>query len=709
MRFGKKLVVLISMFAFTVGFSCLGVSDASASTSKISIYMYDVYDSAENKSLVVEGYMYEEVEGISYDLKTSTLTLDNYCGASLRVTNAPNDFKLQINGECILATFEVQGECAVIGEGTLDITGNSNPGTIANGFTSTAKSSYQRTNLVIDGPLIKVNGSSFTVGTPSWSGMGTFGQLHVLSGGLEVSTMDGFTGMTISVDSVKGSSLPPVVFPEDANIVLKEGDTSNSIAEVSTLTNTKVFSLYNGETFSSKSFTRIYVEPIESMVEEYTLTFDANGGVVDIPHKQVVYGQPYGMLPVLQKAGYSFGGWYASNDESTAMYESTLVSSEKIVDIAANQTVYARWVANSYSIFFNGNGGSLDTEGKVVTYGSTYGELPTPTRPGYTFKGWFTSKTGEKQVLSTMLVEITQNQNLYAQWAPEYEVTFNANGGSVLTVTKMVTKGLNYGALPTPIKNGYIFKGWYTSKTGDNEVTEATAVTITKKQNLYAQWLAKCVTVNFNANGGTVETSNKKVTYASTYGSLPTPIKNGYTFKGWFTSKTGDNEVTSATKVGVTKDQNLYAQWTAKRFTVTFNSNGGNIEMGDKRVSYGSAYGALPTPIKNGYVFKGWFTSKTGDKQVVSTTKVEVTKNQNLYAQWTPAYTVTFNANGGVVAIPTKTVGQGLTYGNLPIPIKKGYLFKGWYTSKTGNNLVQETTVVTISKNQNLYAQWEKL
>ncbi|WP_435083167.1 InlB B-repeat-containing protein [Ohessyouella blattaphilus] len=41
--------------------------------------------------------------------------------------------------------------------------------------------------------------------------------------------------------------------------------------------------------------------------------------------------------------------------------------------------------------------------------------------------------------------------------------------------------------------------------------------------------------------------------------------------------------------------------------------------------------------------------------------------------------------------------------------MRNGYTFKGWYTSKTGTNQISETTIVTISKNQNLYAQWEKL
>ncbi|MGF6989667.1 putative repeat protein (TIGR02543 family) [Lachnospiraceae bacterium PM6-15] len=434
----------------------------------------------------------------------------------------------------------------------------------------------------------------------------------------------------------------------------------------------------------------------------YTVSFNGNGGSIGTESKMVTYDSIYGELPTPTKAGYTFKGWYTSKTGDKK------ITSDSKVTITKNQNLYAQW-SLVYTVTFNPNGGTVETKTKEVTKDSTYGALPIPVKSGYYFKGWYTSKTGNTKVTETTKVTLTKNQNLYAQWLPQYTVTFNPNGGTVATSTKEVAKGLTYGTLPTPTRSGYTFKGWYTSKTGDNKVTAKTQVTLTKNQNLYAQWIAKDFTVTFNPNGGTVETSDKIVTYASTYGTLPTPARSGYAFKGWYTSKTGDNKVTDATKVTITKNQNLYAQWTAKSFTVTFNANGGAVSISNKKVTYASTYGTLPTPTKSGYYFKGWYTSKTGDTQVKEGTKVTIAKNQNLFAQWTPAYTVTFNANGGIVSVPTKEVGQGLIYGNLPIPTRNGYTFKGWYTSKTGTNQISETTIVTISKNQNLYAQWEKL
>jgi uncharacterized repeat protein (TIGR02543 family) len=86
-------------------------------------------------------------------------------------------------------------------------------------------------------------------------------------------------------------------------------------------------------------------------------------------------------------------------------------------------------------------------------------------------------------------------------------------------------------------------------------------VTITANQTLYAQWIARTFAVTFNANGGSVTPTSMSVTYGSTYGTLPTPTKAGYTFNGWFTSASGGSQVSSGTTVAITEDQTLHAVW----------------------------------------------------------------------------------------------------------------------------------------------------
>lgn len=67
-----------------------------------------------------------------------------------------------------------------------------------------------------------------------------------------------------------------------------------------------------------------------------------------------------------------------------------------------------------FNVHFNANGGSTPTASKVVTHGGTYGDLPTPTRTGYVFDGWYTSASGGSRVTSSTGVSITGDQTLYA-------------------------------------------------------------------------------------------------------------------------------------------------------------------------------------------------------------------------------------------------------------------------------------------------------
>lgn len=70
----------------------------------------------------------------------------------------------------------------------------------------------------------------------------------------------------------------------------------------------------------------------------------------------------------------------------------------------------------TYTVTFNVQGGKTPTASKTVTYNSTYGTLPTPTNPGYTFNGWYTATSGGTKITSDTKVTLTSNQTLYARW-----------------------------------------------------------------------------------------------------------------------------------------------------------------------------------------------------------------------------------------------------------------------------------------------------
>ena len=144
-----------------------------------------------------------------------------------------------------------------------------------------------------------------------------------------------------------------------------------------------------------------------------------------------------------------------------------------------------------------------------------------------------------------------------------YTVRFDANGGTAISTVKNVTVGSTYGTLPTPVRDGYKFDGWYTSATGGSLIQASTKANLTADQTLYAHWLSEPenYTVIFDAMGGTVSPTSMSATVGEAYGTLPTPLRDGYTFDGWYTARSGGDLIQSATIANFVGDQILYAHW----------------------------------------------------------------------------------------------------------------------------------------------------
>ena len=312
-------------------------------------------------------------------------------------------------------------------------------------------------------------------------------------------------------------------------------------------------------------------------VKRYTITLDANGGTCDELPKIVINGDLYGTLPIPTWPGHIFNGWYTSRTGGTPVTNNT------VFNLSKNQTIYARWsvdpsAAVTMKVTFNVNGGdALATadKTKTVTRYDVYGKLPTPTRSGHTFKGWYTASSGGTKVTASTTVNKSGNHTLYAQWTPKsgsIQVKFDysgATGSSTNTKTTNVVKGGTYGKLPAPTRSGYKFAGWYTASAGGTKVTSTTKVTKTSAHTLYARWARKTYQVFFNANGGTVLREFNAVVNGAPYGNMPTPTYPGRHFKGWYTAKSGGSKVTPSTKVVLTGNKTLYAQWSTAAVTAT--------------------------------------------------------------------------------------------------------------------------------------------
>jgi uncharacterized repeat protein (TIGR02543 family) len=454
----------------------------------------------------------------------------------------------------------------------------------------------------------------------------------------------------------------------------------------------------------------ITLQEIEGVI--HTATFDVNGGnPLDAGQgtRTVDHNVAIGALPDPTRAGYTFNGWYTLASGGVQYTDGTAVM--------ADITLYAHWSTGTYTVTFDVNGGNvLDTgqETRTVNQDAAVGTLPVPSHTGYTFNDWYTLASGGTQYADGTAV--TADITLYAHWSTgSYTVTFDVNGGNPLGADQEA-RTINYGAvigsLPAPVREGYIFDGWYTLASGGTQYADGTAVTA--DITLYAHWSTGTytVTVSFNVNGGSALDTGQEtrtVNHDAAIGVLPAPVREGYIFAGWYTLSSGGDQYTDGT--AVTADITLYAHWSTGTYTVTvsFNVNGGSaLSAGQetRTVNHDAAIGVLPVPARTGYTFTGWYTLASGGVQYTDGTAV--TADITLYARWTIiSYTVTFNVNGGNAlgaGQGSRSVNYGAAIGTLPVPTRAGYTFSGWYTLASGG--VQYTDTLIITADLALYAHW---
>lgn len=223
----------------------------------------------------------------------------------------------------------------------------------------------------------------------------------------------------------------------------------------------------------------------------YVVTFDANGGSVDIGSKYAMTDAAYGTLPTPSMQGFDFAGWYSNG---------TKITEDSIFTAGADQTLHAQWVPKQYNLTFEPNGGTVSFTGKKISANEPYGELPSAGKTGYDFIGWYEKSSSDPDtahiITPDMIYTLNEDQTLYALYsAKTCKVTFDANGGTVDTESKIVMYDNTYGNLPTPVYEGYTFAGWYTSKVDlkGKIITSDSPVTEYKDHTVYAMWLKKLV------------------------------------------------------------------------------------------------------------------------------------------------------------------------------------------------------------------------
>ena len=361
-------------------------------------------------------------------------------------------------------------------------------------------------------------------------------------------------------------------------------------------------------------------DPFKLKLPEYAVVLNVVNGSATLPNKMITRGAN-AIYEITPNTGYK--PVLSSNTCSNGTLSGSTFT---ISNVTSAQTCTITLTPESYTLTLDPNGGSVSSTTKTVTYDSTYGDLPAPTRTGYTFNGWYISSSGGTKVESTTQVKTASNHTLYAHWTPNtYTITLNnqsATSAGTATAyyqyktTKTVNGTLCYyyttNALTTcltngytitkPTKTGYTFGGYYTGTNGSGtQYVDANGTFInniyqtTGNRTLYAKWtlnkytltLTKGTgvsTIYYKINGATsyssaTSTQNLSVNYNSTY------YYYGVASTGYTISSCTASSPCSGTMGTSTVSKTLSA--TINTYTVTLtvvNGSGG----GTKTISHGS-------------------------------------------------------------------------------------------------------------------------
>ncbi len=340
------------------------------------------------------------------------------------------------------------------------------------------------------------------------------------------------------------------------------------------------------------------------------------------------------------------------------------------------------------------DGGSIEG---ATTYHATLWEdliLPTPTKEGYDFKGWFYQ--GGYVSLKPFMIQ-KEDVTLVATWKERsYDVHLDCNGGFIMEEGgKLFKKNVfaTYGKdaeFPIPERDGYQFIGWYYGE--DHIVSLEPWRLDVGKVILKAGWTFEKYDVTFKFNGGTLVGGDQTLTEivkTATYNrtlEFPVMKKAGYNFIGW--SFDGEKVLGNNLWVYDIETPVLQAIYEPISVTYVFDAEGGEVDFEGGSANYGSSTEEIKgiTAKKSGYTFDCWTVDGTpiGEKfEYLPTANRSVVV---LTARYNPQqYTLTLNAGIGELSGDSEVK---VTYGvesSIPNPIPpSGYKFLGWKIKTTG-------------------------
>ena len=440
----------------------------------------------------------------------------------------------------------------------------------------------------------------------------------------------------------------------------------------------------------------------------YNVTYNPNGGMPQPANATYTIESSNLSLPKVSKEGYDFVGWkYGSKtyDSDKIEKEDLPTTTERASQV--NMAFEAVWKALNYKIIYNTNGGEAILEGSYTIESETI-TLPTPSYAKHLFKGWYTTEDCTGDPVTTIPKGSMGEKKFYAKWVSSYDILYELNGGNnPENIPNFFTEESETITLPTPIREGYTFDGWYLKN--DFSGSKETEIKMGSKgdRTYYAKWVIENYELTYHLNGG-VNPPDVRTSYTiETAFELPKPSREHYTFGGWF-----DNESLTGTAIasivkGSTGEKEFYAKWTPVVYRITFETNGGTDQT---ELTYNIESETFQLPMKTkriGYSFAGWYKDG-GLTQTYGTSVVKGTYGDfTLYAKWIlTKYKIEYDCYHGTnpADAPMKfTIEDNVI---LPVPQRDNFTFVGWHLDGLLKDEVQTAIPVGTIGDRKFFAEW---
>ncbi|MCL2862464.1 MAG: InlB B-repeat-containing protein [Firmicutes bacterium] len=397
--------------------------------------------------------------------------------------------------------------------------------------------------------------------------------------------------------------------------------------------------------------------------------------------------------------GFKFMGWYLDEAFTMPFY---------LFPVQGNVTLHARFAPITYTITYHLNGGSMTNYPATFNIESNAITLPVPTRHGFEFDGWFTTPTFLGFAVTAIPQGTHVNQTFHARWtAIVYDITFNLNGGSFVAIAPSTfTIESPIIILPTPVRDGFTFDGWF----GHETLAGISIIDIPSGSMgdivFHARWTVITYNITYILNGGFFQTSPVSTfTIETATFTLPTPIRAGHDFQGWFESPySGGLMEFPVTQVrqGSFGNIRLYARWTIQRFTVTFIVSGEVWQ--EIIVDWGTVLGqASLLDVATGslvevFLEPAMLTSFHLGNAIFDDMELFAPTSFNLMNS------ITFNVRGQQT---THWLPHNERLNNLFAPQMFGYEFVAWYFDEELTDQVRMTDRLTV--NIELFARFEPI